>query len=642
MKKIFKLLQFSSISQKIIAGFIFIYVLFIVMGLISLSTLNQGSKSIQEVGQVINPSIDRLEKFRLLVTQSQAYTFSWIYETAENRLQDKKAFRKIHEELPEFKDQLINLSKNWENKKLIKQLDSTIARFESTKKAQEEIMDVLMLPEDYISVKKVEKASAILNKIVLPEIDIILNNLTQIIAQKKQERENTEGNLLNSFNNLSNLVIIFEVSLVFLGFVVNWWTRRQIARPIKYVNSVFVKLGQGEIPEDKHYNFNKDEIGEMAQSADKLIYSLKTTSSFAQSIGRGEYDAEYKPSSERDILGNALVEMRNNLAKVAEEERIRTWINEGLVQFSEILKNSNEIKDLSEKIIASLVKYIKANQGALFIVEEDEKNKKEDILEMSACYAWDIDKSYLQQTVYKGDGLVGQTWLEEATICLKDIPDGYVRITSGLGESNPNCILIVPLKTNDKVYGVVEIASFNIFKDHEINFVEKVAESIASAIANVKSNQKNQVLLEESRKSADRMKAQEEEMRQNMEMLQTTQEYMEQSQKESQEIENLFKSSFYLIETDKDFKMIELNDFMLKKLNFVQSELKGLSIDHLFVDNQQANSIKEKLEKREKIKAKVQIKAKNNTYFAANVAASAIENRNAQFEKYLFVIDDIS
>jgi hypothetical protein len=91
--------------------------------------------------------------------------------------------------------------------------------------------------------------------------------------------------------------------------------------------------------------------------------------------------------------------------------------------------------------------------------------------------------------------------------------------------------LVVPLKIDQEVYGVVELASFNDYKDHEIKFVERLSETIASAFASVKSAQKNRALLEESTSATEMMRAQEEEMRQNMEELQATQEEMARKEK---------------------------------------------------------------------------------------------------------------
>src|SRR5690606_38643809 len=129
-------------------------------------------------------------------------------------------------------------------------------------------------------------------------------------------------------------------------------------------------------PNDEKRKYSGDEIGEMAMAVDNLVSGLRSTSAFAENIGNGQYDAEYSPLSEEDVLGNSLLGMRNNLKKVAEEDKKRNWATEGMARFGEILrKNNDNIERLSDEIISNIVKYLKANQGGLYIVEDDEKEE---------------------------------------------------------------------------------------------------------------------------------------------------------------------------------------------------------------------------------------------------------------------------
>src|SRR5690606_31497447 len=362
----------------------------------------------------------------------------------------------------------------------------------------------------------------------------------------------------SSVQQLGNVTLILGGIFIGLGMLSAFLLMRSITGPVNFLKNVVVKLGRGELVEEKRKKFSNDEIGEMAVAMDKLVSGLKATTQFAENIGNGNYQSDFKPLSEHDVLGNALLDMRSNLAKVAEDDKKRNWATEGMAKFGEILRtNNNDLAKLADEIIGNLVKYLNANQGAIYIVD-DVDAEVEPTMSMKACYAWD-KKKFLNHQIHKGEGLAGQAWQEGDIIYLTEVPDNYVRIVSGLGDANPTSILIVPLKVNDDIFGVVEIASFAAFKDFEIEFVKKVAESIASTISSVKVNARTQRLLEESQEMTEQMRAQEEEMRQNMEELQATQEEMQRSQAETESTMTAINASMAVAEYDTDGKITKIN-----------------------------------------------------------------------------------
>jgi PAS domain S-box-containing protein len=131
------------------------------------------------------------------------------------------------------------------------------------------------------------------------------------------------------------------------------------------------------------------------------------------------------------------------------------------------------------------------------------------------------------------------------------------------------------LKVNDQIFGVVEIASFIEFRDFEIEFVQKIAESIASTISSVKINARTQRLLEESQEMTEQMRAQEEEMRQNMEELQATQEEMQRSQAETESTLNAIHSSMAVSEYSTDGLIAKVNSNFLEIFGYTQDEVVG-------------------------------------------------------------------
>jgi PAS domain S-box-containing protein len=298
-------------------------------------------------------------------------------------------------------------------------------------------------------------------------------------------------------------------------------------------------------------------------------------------------DEEMAKSAGKSQLLAALLKMQEQLKTIAKDEKQRKWATEGLTQFVEILRSQHaEASQLYNSIIANLVKYLQANQGGLFIVNQDREDRI--FLEMQACYAYER-KKYLHQRINVGEGLVGQCYLEADTIYISDVPENYVNITSGLGEATPRNILIVPLKLNDKIYGVVELAGFNVFEPHQIAFVEKLGESIAATISNTQVSHKTQELLEIAQQQAEEMKAAEEEMRQNMEELEATQEEMKRKDVEITGIFTAIDTTLATIEFDMDGKVLTANQNFLKLMGYNLEEIRGRHHE-IFVNPEYAKS----------------------------------------------------
>ncbi len=342
------------------------------------------------------------------------------------------------------------------------------------------------------------------------------------VIDREASLHRTQQKITDAYNDIQHSIFIslfaILLSTVLLATVISVVLYRGIIRPINRIGQVVRQMGEGDIPEIPA--FRTTEVDEMAQSVRKLAKGLQDTTAFAQSIGGGDFAASFTTLSDKDILGNALIAMRDNLQKVARQEEERKWANEGYTTFIDILRNHvDSLAELGTRLLASVVKYLKVNQGGLFILNEE---APEDVhLELVACYAWGKRK-FVQKQIRRGEGLVGQAWIEGDKIYLTEVPPDYVKITSGLGESTPSAVLILPLRFNEQIYGVIELASFTPLEPHQVALLEKMAESVASSVATLKINQKTQLLLQQSREQSDRMQAQEEMMRQNLEEIQAT------------------------------------------------------------------------------------------------------------------------
>lgn len=269
------------------------------------------------------------------------------------------------------------------------------------------------------------------------------------------------------------------------------------------------------------------------KTLENQLESVKANIAFAEEISSGKLTVEYKLGNENDELGIALLKMRENLLHASIKEQEERFITVGITKIGEVIrKHSSSLDALADDFIITLVKYMNVNQGGLFLVEGEQEDQH---LKLASCYAYDR-KKFMTKTVGIGEGLIGQCFLEREPIYMTKIPKEYVHITSGLGGATPTCIFIVPVKTNDEIVGVLELASFTPIEDYKKEFIKKAAENIASSIVSTRVTEKVKSLLSDSQQQTEEMRAQEEEMRQNMEELQATQEEMGRKNREMEEL----------------------------------------------------------------------------------------------------------
>lgn len=240
---------------------------------------------------------------------------------------------------------------------------------------------------------------------------------------------------------------------------------------------------------------------------------------------------------ERDAITN----LQTGLVKMKADEQHQNWAVRGIAQISEVRKTSSDLTSYSQNILNTLIKYLKANQGFFYLY-----SKERDVVELLATYAFEKEKIASGKiSVHKGDGLVGQCLQDKELLVLTDVPSGYVNISSGLGSARPRCITIFPLIFREEAYGVIELASFRKFEMHQIEFIKRVSESIASEIAGSLQQELNARLLQQSQQDADELKLQEVKSKQSMEIMAATQEEMKrkealllQNMKELKEIQD--------------------------------------------------------------------------------------------------------
>ncbi|NJO00715.1 MAG: methyl-accepting chemotaxis protein [Bacteroidia bacterium] len=185
-----------------------------------------------------------------------------------------------------------------------------------------------------------------------------------------------------------------------------------IIRPIEQLRALSQSIEQGNLSTDWDYR-GRDEIGQIASSLILLATSIKKAREFTKSIGQGNFNTEMLNGSlsngaDQGIFGSLMM-MRDQLKAVADSDRKRNWVTKGMAEFTKTLRNNNaDLKQLSNKIMTWLVRYLNAHQGALFVLNNE--NPQETYLELAACYAYEEKPVFGKKTYYSGRFWGGPDW----------------------------------------------------------------------------------------------------------------------------------------------------------------------------------------------------------------------------------------
>lgn len=272
--------------------------------------------------------------------------------------------------------------------------------------------------------------------------------------------------------------------------------------------------------------YAKKVLSELNSSISRMNFLLDKNSEFAKKIGQGDSFAEFETDSS-DSLGQALIRMRDNLIETQKRESKQTWVAKGKELIGDILRFNNKIEDLSYQTLVALVDFTNSVQGAFYLYDEEQN-----ILTNISTYAYNRRK-YINKTFRIGQGLIGAAAYEKDLIMRTEIPDDYLTISSGLlGDKKPKTLIIAPLLGDEKLQGVIEIASLNHeIPDEVVSLMQELSNIIGQTVFNLRVNERTEKLLQESREMTYRLRKNEDELRKNAEQMKLTQKELEESNK---------------------------------------------------------------------------------------------------------------
>lgn len=295
-------------------------------------------------------------------------------------------------------------------------------------------------------------------------------------------------------------------------------------------------------------------------------------------------------------VSKALSSAMQKLAQASQQNLEQDWLKTGQAELSQKLRGEQQITELAKRIIHFLSRYLEAQIGAFYLLDELENPPA---LKLIASYAY-TQRRQVSNRFELGESLVGQAALEKEVILLSEVPDEYVHIQSGLGQIAPKNIIVLPFLYDDEIKGVIEIGSLHAFSAVQREFLAQAMPNIGIAINTAQARKRMQYLLEQAQTQSEELQVQQEELRHSNEILEErSQELLEQKEAIRRSNEMLQESRHSIEEKAKELEQASRykSEFLANMSHELRTPLNSLLIlAKMLADNREQNLSEKQVE----------------------------------------------
>ncbi len=263
----------------------------------------------------------------------------------------------------------------------------------------------------------------------------------------------------------------------------------------------------------------KDLTDDVNQLAANLTNQVRAIAEVATAVTEGDLTRQVsvEASGEVAVLKDLLNEMIRNLRETMRQNTEQDWLKTNLERFTRMLQGQRDLATVSTMILSELTPLVSAQHGVFYALTEPDDGS-EPMLEFQAGYGYK-ERKHLSNSFHLGEGLVGQCALEKERILLTDVPGDYIQISSGLGESPPLNIIVLPILFEGSVRAVIELASFSAFSASHQSLLDQLTESIGLVLNTVAATSVTDKLLEQSLSQSKELQSRQEQLHQSNEEL---------------------------------------------------------------------------------------------------------------------------
>ncbi|OPG01369.1 hybrid sensor histidine kinase/response regulator [Streptomyces sp. GKU 895] len=258
--------------------------------------------------------------------------------------------------------------------------------------------------------------------------------------------------------------------------------------------------------------------------ASNLTTQVRAIAEVASAVAQGDMSRSITVETQGEVA-----ELKDNInlmvANLRETTRAKDWLESNLARLAALMQGHRDLMEVADLILRELTPLVNAQYGAFFLADPDEDGASIRTTVPTKGLAFIAGYGSAQgATVETGGlpvhGLVRQAAREKKRILVEEAPPDYIKINSGLGEAAPTSVVIIPILFEDKLLGVIELASFSRFSDVHLAFFDQFVNTIGVAINTIIANSRTESLLGESQRLAMQLQERSDELQKQQAELQ--------------------------------------------------------------------------------------------------------------------------
>ncbi len=243
-----------------------------------------------------------------------------------------------------------------------------------------------------------------------------------------------------------------------------------------------------------------------------LTTQVRAIAEVASAVAQGDMSRSITVEARGEVA-----ELKDNInlmvANLRETTRAKDWLESNLARLAALMQGHRDLMEVADLILRELTPLVNAQYGAFYLADPEEAGATVPTKGLAFIAGYGAAQD---ATVETGGlpvhGLVAQAAREKKRILVEGAPPDYIKINSGLGEAAPTTIVIIPILFEDKLLGVIELASFSRFSDVHLAFFDQFVNTIGVAINTIIANSRTESLLGESQRLAKQLQERSDEL----------------------------------------------------------------------------------------------------------------------------------